>query len=262
MFEVIRREIILASLKHCLKHPAPVDMFENSEHHYLAYLNHKKENYTLVVDSLGATQVSGRFYVDKELNKTGSIPIHTLPDYSIEVMRRFRGHSTYYRNWFRYAASEIFQLKFIPPLLEKYRQGSFDRTTRFTHQRIELLKRIFIIHLEAADQIQEPQGALFSELESYDEFDLFIKVYGERVVGHPRFNREFTNFKLLLETLVGADDLSVDDDKYALGAHAIRTISEFDDQEQRHSHNKLHNRALLWLTLVLAASAVIKVWRS
>ncbi len=129
------------------------------------------------------------------------------------------------------------------------KQRVFNITTKFQHDRIEVLNRLVQLDLAHGEYGRRE----FSEIWDFGEF------YGERAYGHPDYEVESRRFQLIVSSLVETGELEQADDRFKVTGKALTTIAKHETEERRHRDHKIHNLFIFLLTLVLAVTSVVSV---
>ena len=123
-------------------------------------------------------------------------------------------------------------------------QYFFNKRKIVTKQRVDLLRAIWEMHLEGTDKVSV--------------ISLMTRLYSMRRLSHPQSNAAMSKTSSVLKLLVGAGDLTKDGTTYRLTGVGLRTISEYEEQERKHTENIKVQRLIMWLTVAIVLLTAVQ----
>lgn len=177
---------------------------------------------------------------------------------TLEITHHFRQLRTRYDGAVDYFWGLFTLLRYRVLLKEWWSQKRFNSRLRFRSDRIEVLKELVEVYLGGVEE--DPLNFLGDG--GISAWDLFQRIHGQRALGHPAFTSAFARFELILKSLVDSNDLSLNDNSsYRVEPQSLRTIAQFEVEQQRHNDQVKHNRRLVWLTAVIACAAIVALFK-
>ena len=223
---------------------------------YTVFLRSEEVNgLDLIVEELTPTEINGfQFQVDS-YEEQRSFKADELKNCDLKIIHYLRHLQTTYDSAFDFWRGE---LTFLPQrflVKQAIFQWLHNKTTRFRHDRVNILKQLVDLHLST----EKPDGLFAGNNDEQSAIGLFEALYGSEVFAHPKFELEYRRFNLILESFCENGEISRTNGRYRLEGKAISTIAEFEEAERRHQNGVSQNRRLVWLTLVIAAAASAQV---
>ena len=134
-------------------------------------------------------------------------------------------------------------------------QRAFEKNFRFSSERMEILSKIVDWQRRArsnniANSILDNE---FAPTSAYSE------IYTQRAWLLEEKDRFLSELVFVLESLVSTGELRKSGISYKLNGSALSTLSKYEDSKRRFQAQERHNSAIKWLTLFIAASAVIQL---
>lgn len=213
----------------------------------------EKPRDVLVLD-MTRSSISGLRWNGQRYEEEVELKISELQNMTLEITHHFRQLRTRYDSAADYFWGKFTFLRYRVLLKEWWSQKRFNSRLRFRTDRIEVLKELVEVYLRGVEG--DPLNFLGDG--GISAWDLFQRIHGQRALDHPAFSSAFARFELILKSLVDSNDLSMDGDlRYQVKPQSLRTIAEFELEQQRHNDHVKHNRRLVWLTAVIACAAIV-----
>ena len=124
-------------------------------------------------------------------------------------------------------------------------QYFFNKRKLVTQKRIKLLK--FMVN----DQLDRTHDGITS-------MDLMTKLYSIKWVLHPNAGEQEKKLDLYLASLVFSKNLEKINNEYVVGGKALLTIEKHEEEERKHTEAVKLQRKMFWLTVFLAALAIVQ----
>ena len=129
-------------------------------------------------------------------------------------------------------------------ILEYTNQFHFNKKKLVTKQRNELLKLLLELSLEGESKHSPP--------------DLMSGLYSLRWVLHPDGERVLSQLEFHLDALVDTGELARSGGAYVLTGFGVRAITEYEEQERKHTENVKMQSRTLWLTTIITLLTLIQ----
>lgn len=246
------------ALKRACRKPAPDRIPLSSNDRKINYIVPKISasegvGFDILVDSVQNSSITGRQWGGARYERECSLPIRYLSEAELEVRHYYRGITINYDGVSDFLFGEFTFLSFRAYFWETFSQVVFNSTTRFRHDRVDILRRLVNRHVAKSKDTDTfpgmPRGVSI--------VGLFHDIYSVRVFGHPRFGIEAAQFELLVESLVSSGDMEQEGGVYTITPQAVETIANYELQERRHRISKMQNWIMVALTTVIAISTAI-----
>jgi len=183
-----------------------------------------------------------RFGIDR------TISVADLPLTSLRVTHYYGLSEVRYSGLFDFAIKRLTCWPYIKihfaRLLSDVDGYFFNKKKLITKQQLELLKFMVAQHLDGKT--------------TFDSINLMTGLYSIRWVEHPDRDAQQHQLEFYLESMVETGELRRINHDYQLTGHAVRAIEEYEEQERKHTENVKMQRAMLWLTLVIAAFTAVQ----
>lgn len=162
----------------------------------------------------------------------------SLDEFTFRISHYYRGFEIYYFSPWRFLLHHYTHFAWFILWRDRIAQAFFNRKRLVRKDRMDALRYIYEQTLR--DQTFQTSG-----------FDLMTKLYSKRWIRHPRQQEMHAYYNLLLDALCGDGDIKRGQYSYTLESRALRTLSEFEEDERRHRDNKRHQTILAILTAAL-----------
>ncbi|UWQ11426.1 hypothetical protein K3X41_01610 [Aliiroseovarius crassostreae] len=224
--------------------------------YFTPQLLEKEGGREVLIDSIETTKVAGRLWNGDRFENTIEIPTAELGNWLLEVHRFFGYDHLRYHGLYEFYISEFTLLPWRRWFFERSAQVMFNLSARFHKDQISVLKSIVGMHLASAPQV----SPILHEPEEVSVIELFSRIYGRRIYGHPKYEAQSARFRLIVEALAANGDLIKNGSNFKLSPDALNTINKFEETERRHNDSVKLNRALVVLTFVIAAATVAQIY--
>ncbi|KCV81604.1 hypothetical protein ATO10_11847 [Actibacterium atlanticum] len=224
---------------------------------YYAYLHLRgQREKSALFDAIEDQEVICRLFdeAERRFHIPSSIPVQELENYQLEVTRFLGPVRSTHNTALIFLIADTLGYSWIALRWDQLRQHLFNITYKSRTDRIVLLSELVELYINAKSSNQS-----FQEPDLGTAMNIYFKLHGGRSASRSRFYEEYARFELLLKSLLDSGDLSYSNDtfSYQLKARSLRTIAEFESEQQRHEDQVKQNRRLLWLTVIIAISALI-----
>lgn len=161
----------------------------------------------------------------------------------------FYGLSTVcYSSLLDFAVNHLTKLPYVKihvvRFISRVDQYFFNKKKLITQRRMELLSFLVGRHLDGRTE--------------FNPIDLMTDLYTLRWVEHPDGEAATRQIEFYLDAMVETGELAKSTYKYRITGHALRTIEENEEQERKYAENVRLQRAMFWLTLVIAAFTAVQ----
>lgn len=161
-----------------------------------------------------------------------------LTEFTFRISHYYRGFEIYYFSPWRFLMHHYTYFAWFILWRDRIAQAFFNRKRLVRKDRMDALRYIYEQTLR--DRTFQTSG-----------FDLMTKLYTKRWIRHPRQQEMHSYYNLLLDALCEDGDIKRGQYSYTLEPRALRTLSEFEEDERRHRDNKRHQTILAILTAAL-----------
>ncbi len=212
-----------------------------------------ESGYDFLATSVREEGIEGVFVGSKpEKHGDGCLKFDQIRDPSYEIARIFRTVAVKYETPIRYILGEVIQRHRLGYWREKRLQNSFNRNFRFRAERMSTLGDLVALHQRKMSDLK----LLDFRDRDFDAMDAFTELYTDRVWGHPMTNKYLGEFEFILQSLVSSGELRFENHRYEVQGKALQTLSEYAEDQKRLADQVRHNWIIVWLTVVLALSAL------
>jgi len=224
---------------------------------FTTFLRNESENdLDMIVDDMDDTKIRGFQLEGQSYSQEKELEISELYKCDLTIIHYLRHAQTKYDSAldFWYGQVTLLPQRFL--IKQSIIQWFRVKTTRFRHDRMDVLKTLVQKNLECARG--EGMFAEHGEAQSY--LGLFESMYGTEVFAHPKHDKELKRFRFILDSLVEGGELSQNNGRYELKGRALSTIADYEEAERRHSDSVRQNRRLVWLTLLIAVATLLQAY--
>lgn len=184
------------------------------------------------------------------------VPFECISNPKFDIARIYRNIHITYAKPLNYLIGELFQVHFWLYWRRKLSQVTFNKKFQFRADRIDILMFIVELYREKWGHEDFIQGTDTG----FSFITLFHSFCTPKVWGHPKQSMFLAEFKFVLDSLIESGDLSKHADvNYKLEAKALKTISQYAEDEARHRDFERHNKSIRLLTFFIAIAAVSQV---
>jgi len=192
---------------------------------------------------VGLRWANGRYSMDHTLKMA------ELDEYGLNITHYYGLADIRYDSIYDCALNYVFRFVYarvrIVNYLNSAHQYLFNKKKLVTKSRMELLQ--FMMR----DQLDR-------EHDGIGLISLMTKLYSVHWVLHPHADQEQAKLKLYLESLVESGELKFVNNEYVVAGNAIGTIERYEEEERRHTEAVKMQRKMVWVTLLLAAFALLQ----
>lgn len=256
MFEFLK----ILAIKRGLKRKSPERFtYSKSNNFFSQSLENTTNNEKVLIQNLGSDVITGLRWddVNSRFEHETEIPISELSSWRLRTYRFYGGARYEYDDVWDFWKSEG---TFLPA--RNYARGNisqalFNTLFRFRSDRVEVLRRLVEMEIEAA---KNSNGLLF-EKKSKSIVQLHNQFFGNKIYGHPAYEEISARFRMIIESLAASGDLSMGGrHEYFLSGKALETLSQYELDERRHRDAVKQNKRLFWITVVIAVATAIQAY--
>jgi hypothetical protein len=179
----------------------------------------------------------------------GELTWEEFNDYKLRITHYYGIAEVWFDSIFRYLWHTISKHVYIEiqakRKINELDQYFFNKKKLVTKKRIELLQ--FMIE----DQVNRTHNGINS-------FDLMTKLYSVKWVMHPTEIEQNRKLELYLDSLVKSGELEKVNNEYVVSGVAIQTIEKYEEEERKHVEAVKLQKKMLYLTIIVAAMAIIQ----
>lgn len=258
MFEGIVRNVKICFLKRGLRRNAPERFSYSKEaNFYVSFLKNQDTDQEILLTAIEDGAFGGLAWGADRFDTPVKFPLRDIDSWSFRTKRFYGFSQLEYAGLFDFAKSE---LSFLPQRLylkEWASQRLYNYSTKFRHDRVNLLRKLVANHLAEA---KKNNGLLYTS-SSKSVVALLAAVYGNRIYGHPDYEEQSAQFRLILESLAATGELEKKGmHEFKLSALAVASISNYELEERRHRDSVKQNWLLFFVTVVMAIAAVVQAF--
>lgn len=173
----------------------------------------------------------------------------SIPDFRIKIVHYLKGFVNELHSPIGFLLYHLSGWGYFVVVCERIQQFFFNRKRLARTDRMKILQLFFDKTLE--DRNFETSGT-----------DLMTILYSQRWAEHPRYEQMLGYYQIVLESLKASGDLKGIKYGYTLAPQALTTLSQFGEDNRRHSDNKKIQWTIAGLTGVLAALAAVQIGTS
>jgi hypothetical protein len=218
---------------------------------YYAHL-FKNEKPYMVIKKVQENSLEGKLWTEQGYGEAGTVENNDLKNYEIRITH-FNGlYETRYKGLLDYLLTgytKIDQLKCIYyKWTDNTQQFLFNRRLFATFDRIEILRALI-------------EMKFTGDTERFMTIDLMTQVYSLRWIGHPEGDIQTDRLQLFVDSFVESGELTTDDGvHYTVTGKAINTLSQYEEQERRHTENRTVQKGMLLLTIAIVAVGILQAY--
>lgn len=216
---------------------------------YIVYLYENDDPY-LVLKEISKNTLTGLKWNGEKFDDEKIISLFEINKYQILISHFYGLYTTKYSSiWdfllFGITKYEVFKCNFHK-LFSNTRQFVFTKRKLATFDRIEILRSILDIYFT-------------KEHNGFDSLDLMTKLYTLSWIIHPKSERQQHKLELFLDSFVKSGELEkFNGHEYSVTGKAIATLSDYEEQERRHSESRKLQNKMVWLTAAIVLVGVIQ----
>ncbi len=184
------------------------------------------------------------------------LPYHTIGERKFEIKRIYGTIEVKYTSLWSYIFGELTLRHIRQFFYEWIRQTSFNRSFRFSAERMDVLRKI--VDWKRASLSEDVADDLSSS--PFTHIYLYSEVFTNRAWGLDQPLRYLAELRFVLDSLVSSGELDYRDHRYFLNGKALQTLSDFESENRRHRDLSLSSWAITWLTLVIAIASVVSLF--
>ncbi|MBD3680106.1 MAG: hypothetical protein HUJ27_17100 [Rhodobacteraceae bacterium] len=257
MFEGISRFVAKRALLKGLKRRAPGSFVYRPENNY--YVSEIIESGTerrIIVEDVCDGKIIGRLWNGDKFDDTTEASLDGIRISDVRITR-FYGYLRYdYKDALDFWKYELTGIPIFQSAKERLSQSIYNVRFRFRDDRIRVLRKIVSLHLERA----RANNGLLHDPDELSVVSLASELYGNRIYTHPKREEFFALLRLTLDSLVSSGDLDGDKRGYKINGKALVTLSEYEQEERRHSDSVKQDRKLFWITAAIAAATAMQAY--
>lgn len=205
------------------------------------YIDKATEPY-LLVQSLSGTTLECLEWTGASFFKETTIELTSVPLADVTVTHFYGYSEVEYRGARDFVLGRTLRLPYLKlrtvRAVKSVDQHFFNKKKLVTKQRIDLLRLLVERRLDG-HKAESP-------------VDLMTALYSIKWVLHPERDTQKERVRFYLDSLVDTGELKMLDHSYVLTGKALQAIEVYEEQERKHTESIKAQRAMLWLTSVIA----------
>ena len=195
-------------------------------------------------------------FVDSMQGIETCLPYSILGFPHFEILRIYGSQQIVYSNAWEFLAGEFTLLPLRWHRREVRRQHVFERSFRFTCERISTLSAIIDWRREAPKR-GTPRQFLRNE---FSQFDLYTQLFSYRAWELKDRDQHLAELELVLDSLVSSSDLGHNNNGYFIAGKALQTLSDFETDDRRAKAADRANTRMFWLTVIITLATGIQAY--
>lgn len=216
---------------------------------YIVYLFQDDDPF-LVVKKINSTTITGIQWNGDRFDNERIISLLEIKKYKIKITHYYGPYTTKYSSIWDFLAFGITKYEVIKCNLHKI----FSRTSQFvftkkklaTFDRIEILRSVLDLYFSSTHN-------------GFSSLDIMTKLYTLNWVIHPQSEQQQHKLELFLKSFVESGELEIINGyEYSVNGKAITTLSEYEEQERKHSEAQRMQKQLVWLTGAIVWVGIIQ----
>lgn len=260
MFDFFRRELRLLALRRSLKKKGPSRFtYRNDIDYYFPRLINQTGEKRVSIEKLTPCFAIGRTWREDHLEKSETkVPLSDLHKWNIEISRVYGFlRWDYSSDWSFWSLELTFGME-RAHIWEKFSQTLYNRNLRARNSRIETLTKI--VELQK-NKVANEFGSAFFERNSFSFLSIAEEIYGWRIHQHPDRKRILIDLRITVESLVSSGDFQKNrNSEYQISPKALKTISDFALDEQRHKDSFRLSKGMFLATFVIAVATLFQAY--
>ncbi len=244
------------------KKPSPVRIpltgsgIKGQDYYSVSLIRADKQISDLLVQKSGKRGVACREWDGERYSRRQIIPWTELKGACIEIRHYLEGHEFRFNSAGSFFWRETLCLPKLTILKQRISQSIYNARTPVRSSRIELLKRL----VERRVHFYEEQRSYRIINENGDSIvTLLTEIYGLKVFGHPRKDAYYARLLIDLDSLIATKDVRMVEIGYVATGNAVETIAVYEQENRQHMDDKIHNRRIFWLTVILAIVGILQI---
>jgi hypothetical protein len=216
---------------------------------YIVYLFQNDAPF-LVVKEINGNTITGIQWNGDRFDKEKIISLFEINKYQIKITHYYGLYTTKYSSVWDFLAFGITKYEVIKCNFHKL----FSRTSQFvftkkklaTFDRIEILRSILDLYFSSTHN-------------GFSSLDIMTKLYSLNWVIHPESEQQQYKIELFLKSFVESGELEIFNGyEYSVNGKAITTLSEYEEQERKHSEAQRMQKQMVWLTLAIVLVGIMQ----
>lgn len=250
----------LLALRLGLRKRAPKQFtYARSNNFFSQTLENPNTGKKVLVESIAKRQIQGLEWSDKDnlFKELKTIEISELSNWELNTYRFYGGARYQYDGVWDFWKNELTFRAWRNHFWGDISQSLFNTVFRFRSDRIEVLRRLVELHVEAAKNGNGP----LNQPEAKSVVQMQSDFFGNKVYGHPAYNDISARFRLIVDSLASSGDLVEENaHHFRVDGKALETLAAFELDERRHNDAVKQNKRLFWITVVIAVATAVQAY--
>jgi hypothetical protein len=229
-----------------LRRPAP-DRIPLSDYervrardYYSAHISDQDGKWHMLVRTIEPDGIAGLQHLGEKKLKDHKIASSDIACHNVLFSAYYAELEVRYTKPLRFILHYYFPLARISLIGKRVRRFLYRRTNLIRGERMRVLRLILDKHFDDPDYRASPDG-------------LMTLLYGPRWGAHPKHLQLFFYYDMLLKSLAESGDMVKDNFSYRVQPQAVRSVSEYEEEDRRHQDMLRLQRRIAWLTVALVA---------
>lgn len=240
--------------KHLLKSPCDSVIPRSGEdgesvNCYSVYLYENDDPY-LVVKKINQNTLTGIQWNGQKFDHEKVISLVDIKKYQVWITHFYGLYTTKYSSIWDFLIHgitkyEVFKCN-IHNIFNRTSQYVFNKRKFATLDRIEILRSIIDLYFSKNHN-------------GFSSLDLMTKLYSLKWIVHPQSENQQHKLELFLDSFLISGELkSFNGHEYSVTGKAIATLSEYEEQERRHSESRKLQHIMMWLTAAIVLVGLLQ----
>lgn len=211
----------------------------------------KEDSPFLLVDAITESGLDGLKWseTDHQYKEKAHVSFCKLKEYKLIIIHYYGLATIKFDGLFDYLIKGKSQWIYFKIWWNGVQQELYNRRKNFSLKRIDILQIIVEMHLEKNGN-------------AVSSWEVMNKLHSTRWLNHPQSDTEHDRLRFFLDSLVETQDIEQDNTVpfyYKAKGKALKTLSDFSLDEERHEQSILLQKKMAFLTWIVAFSAFLTV---
>jgi hypothetical protein len=246
----LRHWINKAAIERAMSKPAPAripmsgkDRLRERDY-FVVYLGDNRDPLRFLVQRIDNAQLHGIWFIDgPDKREERSISIEDASQYDLSITQYFAELEIPYKNGAVLLLSNALQIPLVHLIATRFSTYLYGRKTLIRSDRMAVLKRIVEESINRDDF-------------QVNSVTLLLLFHGDRAFLHPKRDTMLRYYDYIIESLTDARELVGPSQSKVVGPNALSSLARYEEENRRHEENVRQQRAIKWLTIVIAAAAI------
>jgi hypothetical protein len=246
----LRRWINQAAIEHSMSKPAPAripmsgkDRLQERDY-FVVYLGDDRDPLRFLVQRIDNGKLHGIWFIDgPDQREDRTVSIEDASQYDLSITQYFAELEIPYKSGAQLLLWNALYLPLGHLIASRFAKYLYGRKTLIRSDRMAVLNRIVDESINRHDF-------------RVSSVTLLLLLHGDRAFLHPKRDAMLRYYDYIIESLTEARELVSDDQSKTVGPNALNSLAKYEQENRRHEENVSQQRAIKWLTIVIAAAAI------